>query len=173
MNSTLKFGLLGGVLLASTILFYTFDLTSSGFFLLWTIAQVAIIIFAIYFGVKEEKKVKHNNSISYRDAIITGLKINFIIALIHSLSMFLYFHYQPDEISKLKQSNIEKAMKDMKELKFEESVIKDHIKFINQDITPFNLAKNNFMIILVLGLVFSLIITAILRKKDEEPIASK
>lgn len=170
MNSTLKFGLLGGMLLASAIfLFYSFDPTNSGSFALWTVAQIAIIIFSIYLGVKEEKKVKHNNSISYRDAIFTGLKINFILAVIQSISMFLYLNYQPEQINKLKESNIEKAMKDMKELKFEESVIKDHIKFINQEITPFNLAKNNFMVILILGLVVSLIVTAILRKKDEEP----
>src|SRR5690606_33441705 len=137
-----------------------------------TFFQVMVMILSVYLGVREEKK-KRNDSISYRDAIFTGLKINLIIAILHSSTIFIYYSSQPAELEKLKKSNIEQAIADMKELNLGESVIQDHIKFLDQDITAFNQAKYNFMIILILGLLFCLVITAILRSKTPEELSVK
>jgi hypothetical protein len=166
MKTNLKYGILGGVILAiNAIVFYSLNVDNKLLFSLWIIIQLIVIAFSIYLGVKEKKRIKYQNSISYRDAIFTALIINFLAAIISSASIFFFINSNQNVLNKLYQSNIEQATIQMKELEFKEAEIENRIKLIQKDSIAIYPAWNNFKGILFLGLAISLIVTAILRSE--------
>ena len=167
MITNIKYGLLGGVLLAvNAIAFYSLDIGNKLFYTVWIILQLTIIIFSIFLGVKEKKRIVFQNSISYREAIVTALVINFLAAIISSVSIFLFINFNQEVNDKLYRSNIEQTASQMKEMEFKEADIQKHIQLIKNDssIAAYP-AWNNLKGILFLGLAISLIVTAILRSE--------
>jgi hypothetical protein len=167
MNTILKYGLIGGLALGILVFAgYYMAWYMVSFKTGWTILELLIMIASIYLGVKEISRIKFNNEIPYRKAIWEGLKILLIITFIHSLSIFVFFSTFEEKYIAYKNFTLDSAVAGMKKAGYPASEINQFTKLVETEFTPFTLAKDNVLYNLLLGLILTLIIASILRKKD-------
>jgi hypothetical protein len=167
MKNSIKYGLIGGLSLGVLVFAgYYMAWYMVSFKLGWTILEFSILIFSIYLGVKEIRRTKYNNEITYRNAIWEGIKILFIITLIHSASIFIFFTTFKEKYIAYKNFTLESSVAGMKKAGYPANEINKYTKMVGEEFTPFILARYNVLYNLLLGLVFTLIIASILRKKD-------
>lgn len=171
MNSSLKYGLIGGLSL-SVLLFagYSMQWYKVSFKYGWTILEILILVFSLYFGVKESRRIKYPDGIRYKNAVLEGFKILLVITVIHSVSIYLYFAINEEKFAAYKAYTAESAITAMKKAGYSETDINKFEELVQTEFTPFTLAKDNSMYDLLLGLIFVLLIASILRKKDPIPI---
>jgi hypothetical protein len=170
MKPAIKFGLWGGAIL-SILLFAGYSLEwykASQKWTIWTIINVIIFILTIFFGVRESRKLKPDNTIGYRNAVSEGIKIIMLIAAIHSATIFFYFTISQTKFSEYKKYTTEKNIEEMKKAGANETLINENKAEGSKNFTPFNFAKDNFVMILLMGLFFALITASVLRKKGDQ-----
>lgn len=157
---------------ASLLLIISFTLTYS---LSWyksfrinaiTIIELLVFILAIYLYVKEIKKTKYKGDLSFGFAFLEGLKVVLVVSAIHFLFVYLYLDNNEEVFQNLKNFQISIQKKAARIAKQSEQQILESIELINKESTPFNFAKGIFRVDVLLGLLISLIIAAILRKKE-------
>lgn len=173
MNTSLKFGIIGGVLLSSLVFFYTLEIYEYALVSkIWTSVQLVILLIVILLGVKEKKK-SLNDEITYRDAVFTGLSVNLITALIQSFSLFLLFKLSPSTLEKYKSFFIEFETEQMKKAQFATKDLVKSIEIIKTELTAFNMARANFLEILLIGLIFALVVAFFQRNKTQPEVTLK
>jgi hypothetical protein len=175
MNTSVKYGIIGGAI-------FTFLLISFYIFKVYEITLLARLlggldIFAllilILLGIKEKKR-KSDNLINYRDAITTGLSINFIIAITQSLTLFLLFQFWVSGFNDFKTYTIQHETVAMKRFGLPQAEIIKNVEMIKTELTAFNSAKINFMKLLLIGLILTLVISFFQRNKiDNTPTLTK
>ncbi|MBX9851237.1 MAG: DUF4199 domain-containing protein, partial [Cytophagaceae bacterium] len=167
MSTTIKYGLIGGGILSLFLGLYILEVYKSSFYFLWTPAEIIILVLVIFYGIKERKKL-NGNSIHFGEAVFTGIKINTIAALIHSAAMYLFFTYNTSVLNDYKKEKIESSIKEMTEMKYAAKDIQQFRDLATKETTPRNIAKNNLLVFLIMGLVFSMVSGAIQRTRITE-----
>jgi len=175
MNTSVKYGIIGGAIFASLLItFYVFKIYEISLLarLLGGLDIFALMII-ILLGIKEKKR-KSDHLINYRDAITTGLTINLIIAITQSLTLFLLFKFWVSGFDQFKAYTITHETMSMKRFELTPSEIIKNIEIIKTELTPFNSAKINFMKLLLIGLILTLVISFFQRNKiDNTPTITK
>lgn len=165
MNTTLKYGLIGGLILSSFNIFYFFDLYQYNLFnKFWMVFKLLTLVIVILLGIKE-KKQKDNNEINYRDAIFTGLSINLVAGLILSFSLFVIFRFSPALLNAFRTHTLQIYETQLKAQNFKPEEIKKYINSVTSAFDPFTMAKDSLMQILLIGLIFTLAIAFFQRNK--------
>jgi hypothetical protein len=131
-----------------------------------SIFEFAVFCLAIYLFVREIRTVKYKDQMSFGFGVLEGLKIVFTIAIIHSFFAYIYFTSKETVFQNYKSYILEMQEDLAKVSNIPKEKIKEHLTIIEKDITPLNLSLGILKLEIILGLVISLIIAAILRKRE-------
>ncbi len=136
---------------------YEFVRSFSGF------APIIILAVGLFWGMTKTKKEIYNNDLNFGQAIYSGLVICFFTALCLGILNFLYFKYvnknYADEVLSIAVPQMQKELKKQDEIATQITLIKDSY-------LPLNQLRGTFIFILVAGIAFSAIISALIRTKD-------
>jgi uncharacterized membrane protein len=122
----------------------------------------------LYLGIRETKIKKYLGRLSYPSALLSGLTITLILAIIYSLANYLYFKAGGSDMVNFALSENKRFLTEMK--KTEE--IAQSNKVIIDAFSAGSQAWSAFMEKLVVGIVFTFIFAMVLRKRDE-PVVMK
>lgn len=166
MKISLKYGLILGILLLVWDYFnYNFFWTSES----WSIAYVPILIvyLFIHLGVREIKKKKYDNSITYKNATLSGLLITVYAGVLYAGGVLAAYPYGNDHFKAeyLKKSEI--AMKNDPNITDEDRA--KLLKEFEENLKSETMAKSNFNNILIFGTISSLLSASIHRRKINYP----
>ncbi len=164
-KNALNYGLiLGAVLIVLSLIIYIFDLYENNF--VSSFLSDVIIIIVIILGTKSYRDKQLNGFITYGKSFTSGLLIGFFASIVLAIFTFLFYKYfAPDVINHLSDIAQQKLIDKMPEITDEQL---DQAMAIKQKFM--NPGWMSFMTIVgttLWALVFSLIISAFLKKEDK------
>lgn len=167
INTPLKAGLLIGIFLSIwDSLNYTFLYTTH-------IANIApyigllILIVGVYFGIRNIKKFKFSNEITFGQASLSGVLISIYAALVIAFTTYIFYSKFNDTFEKNYLIKVEEKMKEDKVKPEEMTSAMEQIK---KSLTPANQGQAAFFGTLITGIVFSFIFALVHRNKTNSPV---
>lgn len=166
LNLTIKWGLITGII----SIVYTLILYIAGPTLLaggWVYLSLLIIIIMMSLGVAEKRR-EQGGSISLSEGLLTAFLIFFFSQFLSSIFTYLlYTVIDPELPAIIKEEVINNTYSMMEKFGLEEEEIEKQLSRISEEDFSPTIGKTilNFMIFCVLGLVLSLIVGAIMKRK--------
>jgi hypothetical protein len=165
MKIAVKYGLGIAVLIALVNSFfvdlfgieYEFVRKFSGF------TPFIVLATGLFFAMKKTKAEVYHNELNFGQAIYSGIVICAFAALFLGIINFIYFQFINKDYA---EEVIKVAIPLMKQDKLTEEEISKQIEVIRNTYVPINQLTGTFVFILVSGVVFSAVFSAILRTKD-------
>ncbi len=136
---------------------YEFVRTFSGF------PPFIILAVGLFFAMKKTKKEVYLNDLNYGQAMYAGIVISAFTAL--GLGVINFFYYQFMNTSYAEEV-IRIAVPEMNKNKFTTLQIAEQVAVIKDTYIPVNQLTGTFIVLLIAGIVFSAVISAVLRTKD-------
>lgn len=164
MKIAFKYGLPAGLLIASWDALNYFFLYKTFVGRLSFLVDLAFLLCMLYFGIREFKRKKYNNEITFASASLAGIQICIVISLTLSLCTFACYSFDNSRYEEFYISETTQAMK-VKNLPDIEKTITD----LKVSFKPFNQARGAFLVTMLLGGVFSFLFGMILRNKIPDP----
>ena len=173
MRSSLKHGLIIGFMIAIWLLLwfsiiswanvkFHLELNAIKLRLISGLFSVLILVLGIYFGLRDAKK-KGNNLITYKTAVLTGIKMSLIVAIIVSIFSLIYCTIINPGFRNFMVSEVERTMKASGASSYE---ITDQIEKAKREFsTPMQMMQS-FIGQSVIGMLASLIIGIFIRTKN-------
>ena len=165
MNTSVKFGLILGVVLAAIpLIYYSLGLEKNETLQNVTIyLNMAILAAVTYIGIKQYRDQVGNGYISFGKGFSTGLVISIVGGAISALFTYLYFTViNPGMVTYIRmqqeQKLIERGMSD--------SEVEKMAKMMEMWTTPPMMAAFSLLGMIIIGLLISLICAGILKKED-------
>ncbi len=161
--SSLGFGAIGGFLSAIAFVVFYFigkDPTSLG-----TIFGYALLPFIIFFGLRYFKKYINDRSLSFAEGMTVGFLIYSVLATISSLLIYVFLVIYPPAFQEIKESKVnhievnKQIIVDQINL---ESYEKTYDSILKMSVT--DIALNDFILKIIPGLFFTIIISIIFRE---------
>ncbi len=165
IESTYKFGLIGGVFcIISFLVFAWMGLDPTNFNMIFGYVLIPIFVFL---GIRYFKNHYNAGFLSFAHGMSTGFLIYTLIALVSGLGIWLILLISPTLFEQIRQSKIE-VMESNKDLIVSQLSEKSFdITFQSVlNTTPFDIALNDFIWKIIPGLFFTIIISIILRKNN-------
>jgi len=161
LKTTVKFGILAGIfLILWDYLLYNYLYVQVGYYAI--LVQVIIIASCIFFGIKEAKNKRYEGDISYKNASLTGFIITLYAAVLFTTVVYYFYPYGNLNFERDFVRIITEKMKvtgrSAEEIKKEVQTAKEYLK-------PHSLALGAFYNTLIIGVIFTLIFSSILRKR--------
>ena len=136
---------------------YEFVRKFSGF------VPVVFLAVGLFFAMKRTKKEMYHDKWNYGQAIYSGIVICAFTALFLGIINFMYFQFiNPGYTEKAIRIAIPLMEKD----KLDATAIDAQIKQMRDSYMPINQLTGTFVFVLIAGIVFSAIFSAILRTED-------
>jgi len=167
MKISIKYGIISGIIISAWIIGGNyFEWYQTGFAKFWLFLVYLFQIVLLYLGIKETKMKKYLGRMSYASALLSGLIITLVLAIIYSLANYLYFKFGGNNMINFALSENKRYLIEMK--KPEDLVLST--KMITEAFRPGSQAGSAFTEKLIIGIVFTFIFAMILRKRDEPVI---
>ncbi len=169
MKTIVKYSLaLGATLLGWDFLFYNY-LWKSESALLALLPSVFLVGFYIFMAIKELKLKKFDGKITYKDASLNGLLVMIFAAFIYSTATYFTFPYgnssfKDDYMTIAKEKVANDATMD------DETKIRT-VTSIETSFSASQMARSNFISVIIYGTIASLLSASIQRKKLDIPIS--
>lgn len=165
LESTYKFGLIGGIFcIVSFLVFGWMGFDPTNFNIIFGFVLIPIFVFL---GIRYFKNHYNNGYLSFAHGMSTGFLIYSIIGVVSGLGIWLILLGSPSLFEHIRLSKIE-VMETNKDLIMsqlsEESFESTFQSVLNT--TPFDIALNDFIWKIIPGLFFTIIISIILRKNN-------
>src|ERR1700751_5722676 len=94
MKICIKYGIISGIIISAWIITGNyFEWYQTAFAKVWLIIAYVFQIALLYIGIKETKVKIYSGQISYASALLSGLVITMVTAIIYSLANYLYFKF--------------------------------------------------------------------------------
>jgi hypothetical protein len=162
MKIVLKYALVvASLLLAWDVILYNYLFVSFGAYSV--LVQALIIGGGVFLGLRELKFRQYNGEISYKNATVNGFFLTITAALIYAVGLFnLYPYGNSDFQNQVKQITLEHLAIQ----KAPQKQIDETMKSFEKLLEPKAMAKAAAINTIIIGVVLTLILSSILRKKD-------
>lgn len=170
MKPHVKYGLmLGGTLASIPLIMYALGIEKDETFQrIFSVLLVILVSLIIYMGIREKRQLG-NGFLSFGSGFSAGMGITLIGSAIASVMKYIYYIFiDPGMITYIKLKQEEELYK----RGFADADVEKMAKQMEFTSTPEMLVGFEFLGILILGLVVSLICAGILKKEDPSEIIS-
>jgi len=170
MKSSIKFGLLYALFfILWTLLSYALGMERMEHGqLIGFVATFLISILCISMGIKEEREKERQGFITYGQAFKTGMIITSISTLIYSVFSWFYFAYiNTGMIDFVKTKQMEK----MQERGMDTREVEQAMRYSEPFMTPGWFVFWGFIVTLLVGIIVTLIVSAIMQKRNMDEIS--
>ena len=160
LKSTMTYGAIVGIsLVIYTAILYLIGQHNSKW--LGSFSYV-VIVAGLFFSIKTYRDKELNGSISYKDAVLTGILTSVFAAIIIGFFTYIMVRFiDPSMIDKA----LEEARQQILDKGVPESQVDMQMKMMEKIISPFVMFLSQTMAFSIGGAIFSLIIAAFLKKE--------
>lgn len=161
-SNSLKYGLYTGIAsVLLSLIFYTLDLTHESY-LQWL--GYVILITGIVLATINYRDKLNGGFISYGNAFLTGLYVTIITAIITVFYFFIYINYIDPNFTK---ELLDMSEQNMVDKGYSDEMIDQQLSMASKFMSPVWMLIFGFGGSVIMGVIFSLITSAILKKNDD------
>jgi len=153
--------IIGGALIVYSLLMYFMNLHLNK--VVGYLSYIVLII-GLYFSAKNYRDQELGGNISYGQGLGYGVLVSFFCSIILAFYLFLFYKIiDPDTIGKI----VQMAEDNMVEKGYTSEQISQGIVYVKKFTTPTTIALFTILGIVFYGFIFSLIISAIVKKQTD------